>query len=136
MLQRGVDLSNLDVSYVSSLSWYFLLMFGLNDVYALILGESLEMDEAQRMMQVGGWVGGWICPFSGVECCVCFCFGSFLVVSCHVIGFQFRAAVRHCSGYLCVVIFLSSRDIAFLSIPVALYRVVMLSWLLRRCRWA
>jgi hypothetical protein len=52
MLQRGVDLSNLDVSYVSSLSWYFLLMFGLNDVYALILGESPEMDEAQRVMQV------------------------------------------------------------------------------------
>ena len=47
MLQRGVDLSNLDVSYVSSLSWYFMLMFGLNDVYALILGESAEMDEAQ-----------------------------------------------------------------------------------------
>ena len=51
MMQRGVDLSQLDVSYVSSLALYFLLMFGLNDVYALILGEGSEMDE-QRMMQM------------------------------------------------------------------------------------
>eukprot|EP00596_Hydrurales_sp_CCMP1899_P001486 CAMPEP_0119035286 /NCGR_PEP_ID=MMETSP1177-20130426/2217_1 /TAXON_ID=2985 /ORGANISM="Ochromonas sp, Strain CCMP1899" /LENGTH=119 /DNA_ID=CAMNT_0006993309 /DNA_START=592 /DNA_END=951 /DNA_ORIENTATION=+ len=51
MMQRGVDLSQLDVSYVSSLALYFLLMFGLNDVYSLILGEGSEMDE-QRMMQM------------------------------------------------------------------------------------
>ena len=53
MMQRGVDLSNLNVSYVSSLSWYFMLMFGLNDVYSLILGESPEMDEAQVRQQRG-----------------------------------------------------------------------------------
>ena len=51
MMQRGVDLTDLDVSYVSSLALYFLLMFGLNDVYSLILGEGSEMDE-QRMMQM------------------------------------------------------------------------------------
>ena len=50
-MQRGVDLSNLDVSYVSSLALYFLLMFGLNDVYNLLLGEGSEMDE-QKMMQM------------------------------------------------------------------------------------
>ena len=50
-MQRGVDLSDLDVSYVSSLALYFLLMFGLNDVYSIILGEGSEMDE-QRMMQM------------------------------------------------------------------------------------
>ena len=50
-MQRGVDLSDLDVSYVSSLALYFLLMFGLNDVYAIMLGEGSEMDE-QRMMQM------------------------------------------------------------------------------------
>ena len=50
-MQRGVDLADLDVSYVSSLALYFLLMFGLNDVYSLILGEGSEMDE-QRMMQM------------------------------------------------------------------------------------
>ena len=50
-MQRGVDLSDLDVSYVSSLALYFLLMFGLNDVYAILLGEGSEMDE-QKMMQM------------------------------------------------------------------------------------
>jgi hypothetical protein len=54
MMQRGVDLSQLDVSYVSSLALYFLLMFGLNDVYSLILGEGSEMDEQRKMqMQMG-----------------------------------------------------------------------------------
>jgi hypothetical protein len=40
MLQRGVTLSTLDVSYVSSLSVYFLVMFGLSGLFGLILGGS------------------------------------------------------------------------------------------------
>ena len=42
-----------------SLRRYFMLMFGLNDVYSLVLGESSEMDEANRMMQMqmGGMMG-------------------------------------------------------------------------------
>ncbi len=60
MLQRGVDLTTLDVSYVSSLSWYFLLTFGLNGVYKLILGDS-DFDDGNKMMQMQmgmGMMGG------------------------------------------------------------------------------
>jgi hypothetical protein len=53
MMQRGVDLSSLDVSYVSSLSWYFLVTFGLNGIMRLLLGSESEFDDAKMMqMQV------------------------------------------------------------------------------------
>jgi hypothetical protein len=61
MLQRGVDLTTLDVSYVSSLSWYFLLTFGLNGVYKLILGDNADFDDGNKMMQMQmgmGMMGG------------------------------------------------------------------------------
>ncbi len=51
MMQRGVDLSTLDVSYVSSLSWYFLVTFGLNGVYKLILGEDADLDDTKMMQK-------------------------------------------------------------------------------------
>jgi hypothetical protein len=39
MLQRGIDTSDMDVTWVSSLSLYFLALFGLNSVFRLILGD-------------------------------------------------------------------------------------------------
>ena len=50
MLQRGIELQSLDVTYVSSLSWYFLNFFGLRGVFALTLGKN-ELDDAQAMQQ-------------------------------------------------------------------------------------
>lgn len=55
MLQNGIDLSTVDVSYVSSRSWYFLNLFGLRGLFSLILGEDNAMDDTQRMMQMGGF---------------------------------------------------------------------------------
>jgi hypothetical protein len=37
--QRGIEqLADLDVSYVSSLSWYFLVLFGMMGINTLLLG--------------------------------------------------------------------------------------------------
>lgn len=38
MLQSGVGTRDLDVRWVSSISWYFLTLFGLQPVYNFILG--------------------------------------------------------------------------------------------------
>ena len=39
MLQSGVATRDLDVQWVSSLSWYFLNLFGLQSVFIFILGD-------------------------------------------------------------------------------------------------
>ncbi|CEG43803.1 er membrane protein complex subunit 3-like isoform x1 [Plasmopara halstedii] len=83
MLQRGIDLkyeetivyvvikflaahkrlislmfSTLDVSYVSSVSWYFLVSFGMRGFLSLILGEQSASDDAKAMqMQMGVGAG-------------------------------------------------------------------------------
>ena len=49
MLQRGVELSTLDVSYVSSLSWYFLVMFGIRGLMVLLLGETMVAPDMMQM---------------------------------------------------------------------------------------
>ena len=52
MFQRGLDLSTLETSYVSYVSWYFLVMFGLHAFFRLAIGDpspkTLESKIKQR----------------------------------------------------------------------------------------
>ncbi|KAK3240899.1 hypothetical protein CYMTET_49303 [Cymbomonas tetramitiformis] len=50
MLQRGIELQALDVTYVSSLSWYFLNLIGLRGLFSIVLGEN-TIDDTQIMQQ-------------------------------------------------------------------------------------
>jgi len=50
MLQRGIETPDMDVRWVSSLSWYFLNFFGLNGLYRLILGGENSADSTRDMM--------------------------------------------------------------------------------------
>jgi len=51
MFQRGVDLPTLDVSYVSSVSWYFLVMFGMRGLFRLLIGDPSNDDKQSQMVQ-------------------------------------------------------------------------------------
>jgi len=49
MLQRGIETPDMDVRWVSSLSWYFLNFFGLNGLYRLVLGGDNSADSSRDM---------------------------------------------------------------------------------------
>ena len=53
MTQRGIDTSDMDVRWVSSLSWYFLNLFGLTSVFILLLGDARSADGLQDMQSMG-----------------------------------------------------------------------------------
>lgn len=57
MVQRGVDMATLDSSWVSSLSWYFLLMFGLRGFFSLLIGEEVMSGQQQMMQAQMGMMG-------------------------------------------------------------------------------
>lgn len=50
MLQSGVGTRDLDVRWVSSLSWYFLTLFGLQPVYNFILGSNNAAAQVTQQM--------------------------------------------------------------------------------------
>ncbi|KAM7501041.1 hypothetical protein LguiA_025455 [Lonicera macranthoides] len=60
ILQNGIDLSTVDVSYVSSRSWYFLNLFVLRGLFSLILGEENAYDANE-------WIWLLILPSLGAE---------------------------------------------------------------------
>jgi len=58
MFQRGLDLSTLETSYVSSVSWYFLVMFGLRAFFKLVIdgngnAQQDHMDAAMLHQDMG-----------------------------------------------------------------------------------
>lgn len=61
MFQRGLfELNTLDTSYVSSVSWYFLVMFGLRAFFRLAMGDPVQEDvEGQKVQkELGKDFGG------------------------------------------------------------------------------
>merc|ERR1711916_387796 len=57
MLQQGISLSDLNVAYVSSLSWYFLNLFGLRGIVDIILAGNNAADDSKLMRQQMGQGG-------------------------------------------------------------------------------
>lgn len=59
LTQSGIDMANLDVSYVSSVSFYFLIVFGLNQLQSLLFDDDADEDsmkainEDRKQMQGG-----------------------------------------------------------------------------------
>ena len=62
MLQSGVMTRDLDVRWVSSLSWYFLCLFGLQSVFIFILGNENAANQMSQQM-AGMNAGAQASPF-------------------------------------------------------------------------
>jgi hypothetical protein len=65
MLQRGVDLAALDVSYFTGLSYYILLMFSCRGPFSLVFREDTvdESEVMKRQMTMGMTPGAGECFF-------------------------------------------------------------------------
>lgn len=58
MVQRGVDIDNLDGSYATSMSLYFLILFALQGVLQLLLGQNEGDETAMMQQQMANPMGG------------------------------------------------------------------------------
>ncbi|CAK9441999.1 uncharacterized protein LODBEIA_P58040 [Lodderomyces beijingensis] len=54
MLQSGIQTPDLNVRYVSSISWYFVNLFGLRPVYSLLMGSNAADALMQQQQQQQG----------------------------------------------------------------------------------
>lgn len=50
-LQNGVNTPDLNVRYVSAISWYFVNLLGLRPVYSLLMGDSTAADQLIQQQQ-------------------------------------------------------------------------------------
>jgi len=62
MLQRDIATPDMDVRYVSALSWYFLNLFGLNGVFRLLLGAENAADGTRDMSSMSSLAGAAAMP--------------------------------------------------------------------------
>jgi len=51
MLQTGIQTPDLNVRYVSSISWYFVNLFGLKPIYSLIMSDSKAVEQLMNQQQ-------------------------------------------------------------------------------------
>eukprot|EP01134_Creolimax_fragrantissima_P001347 CFRG1347T1 len=58
MTQRGVELPALDATWISSLSWYFLIVYGIQGLQILLTGSAGPSDEKRMAEQMSGGGGG------------------------------------------------------------------------------
>lgn len=58
MLQSGVNTPDLDVRYVSAISWYFVNLFGLRPVYSVIMSDPNEAQQLMNNQQQQALFGG------------------------------------------------------------------------------
>jgi hypothetical protein len=70
MLQRGIELSTLDASYVSATSWMFLVAFGVKDVQRLAAVDDTPIQEEAAVYahQLGGIPPGYGNTPMGYDC--------------------------------------------------------------------
>jgi hypothetical protein len=64
LTQSGIDMSNLDVSYVSSVSFYFLIVFGLNQLQSLLTEDDDDDEGAKALNENSKQMAGAMNPMS------------------------------------------------------------------------